>query len=97
LIDIGFVNGFGGFPASETGWGYGWELAYHANLQGRPICVLDECVIHHSPELRTMGEIERRRAEMRAVYTAKYGEVPWLSFRSEIEAGYASPAGSLAR
>jgi hypothetical protein len=91
LLDVGFIDSFGGFPPSRGGWGYSWELAHHASQSRRRVVICDRCVIRHV-------SVDRSRAgrqaeadkfhEARAVYRERYGGLPWESWRAEYQASY---------
>jgi hypothetical protein len=85
LLDLVFISSFGGFPESKGGWGYSWELAYHAQQASKRVVVDDGTVVRH------VGVVEddhaaavraQRAAEVTQVYQTKYGEIPWLEFKN---------------
>jgi len=92
LLDLDFIAGFGGFPRSVGGWGYSWELAFHASRRGRPLAVLDSCVVRHADALAPpAAEVQRqlKAAEVSAVYGQKYGRLPWASLRQRVYLAHA--------
>ncbi len=93
LLDLGFVEEFGGFPESKGGWGYPWELAYHADRHAKRIVVMDSCVVRHGGEPQA-GQAQLVRSlksqEAASVYRQKYGEVPWTALRARLEASAAA-------
>ncbi len=75
LMDISFIDSFGGFPDSKGGWGFDWELAYHARLQGKKIAVCDYMTVRHDNSKTTSTEtLLAREQEMRDIYNERYGD-----------------------
>ncbi|QJB32203.1 hypothetical protein HF329_13050 [Chitinophaga oryzae] len=74
-IDIDFVENFGGFPPSRGGWGYDWEIAYHADLLKKKIVVCDFFKVKHiHPDTPKTGpQHEDKYEELVRIYDAKYG------------------------
>lgn len=91
LLHLDFIAGFGGFPDSSGGWGYAWELAYHADRSSRRIVVTDACVVRHAgvPHCDRSEEVRnQRRREAHEVYRAKYGRIPWAELRRSLFISY---------
>jgi hypothetical protein len=89
-IDLQFINEFGGFPFSQWGWGYSWELAYYAALRGRKIAVCDQTTIVHSDPAMTSAAwnlSKQKWLEHISVYKRKYGRVPWQGYRNKLMIG----------
>jgi hypothetical protein len=88
LVDLTFLARFGGFPVSRSGWGYPWELAFHARTNGRRIVLLNRCIIRHEADYGRSGKCGDSRAdkgrESLEVYTSKYGCIPWGSLRTDL-------------
>jgi len=88
LLNIEFIHSFGGFPESKGGWGYSWELAFHALRRGRRILIAEQCVVHHDSIPQEGTDIQEIRAakdrEMLEVYKARYGNIPWINFRKQL-------------
>jgi hypothetical protein len=82
LINIAFVQDFGGFPDSQGGWGYSWELAFHARRAGRPVVLLDACVIEHCSDGR---DVAWKQREAQKMYLDKYGCIPWSSLKTQLQ------------
>lgn len=96
LLDLHFVESFGGFPDSRGGWGYSWELAYQASCHNRDIVVLDGCVVGHSGDPQAgVGPLVRslKSQEATTVYRRKYGTIPWQGLRAGLQAAWAARAG----
>ncbi len=75
LMDISFIDSFGGFPESRGGWGFDWELAYHARLRGKKIVVCDYMTIKHDNSKTTTKEtLLAKQQEMRDIYNKRYGD-----------------------
>jgi hypothetical protein len=88
LIDLPFLAQFGGFPFSRGGWGYPWELAFHAKETGRRIVLLNRCIIRHEPDWKRADQDDegraRKKRESLDVYKSKYGHIPWMSMRADL-------------
>ncbi|TCS89817.1 hypothetical protein EDD80_10114 [Anseongella ginsenosidimutans] len=74
-LDIDFIESFGGFPMSKSGWGYDWEIAYQAKLLQRKIVISDFFKVKHVNYLTKNNEEIRqeKRRELRRVYNERYG------------------------
>jgi hypothetical protein len=86
-VDLDFVASFGDFPPSLGGWGYSWELAFHAVRVGKTIVMLDDCVVSHvnsGPEEARAAAGKAKEAEVARVYHGRYGCIPWLKWRREL-------------
>jgi hypothetical protein len=90
LLDIRFIESFGGFPVSRGGWYFDWELAWHARKMSKKILIDDSCVILHdgTPQDRDGQAADSVRAykrlEARDVYRARYGDLPCHDFEAEV-------------
>lgn len=87
MLDLKFVDAFGGFPASRGGWGFSWEMAYQARQYGRKIAVDDSSIVEHCgvPQTGVRDLVNAiKRSEMVSVYTAKYGSLPWLDIEADL-------------
>jgi GT2 family glycosyltransferase len=99
LLDIRFIESFGGFPVSRGGWYFDWELAWHARKRSKKILITNSCVIWHdgTPQDRDGQAAEcvraYKRREAREVYRAKYGELPCHTFRMEVERMFRGKTG----
>jgi hypothetical protein len=71
VIRTSFIRSFGGFPPSQGGWGYDWELAYQALLHGLHIAIADLSIVRHEDTL-TANSIRLRGSEMFDVYNDRY-------------------------
>jgi hypothetical protein len=91
LLNVEFVQSFGGFPPSKGGWGYSWELAFHARRADRPVVVLDSCVIEH---LSRVHDVAWKRSEATKVYMDRYGCIPWSPLKRQLQTLYRAVAGS---
>lgn len=89
LLDVGFIADFGGFPESRNGYGYAWELAFHAEAQHRTVLITEQCVVYHDGIPQIPGDPDAIRQdkdrEAREVYEARYGKIPWSDFRRKIQ------------
>ncbi len=75
IIDISFIDSFGGFPDSRGGWGFDWELAYHAALQEKKVVICDYMTVKHDNSKTTSHEVLfARQREMQDIYTERYGD-----------------------
>ena len=86
-VDLDFLASFGDFPPSLGGWGYSWELAFHADRVGRTIMVLDDCVVRHvnsGPEDDRAMARKAKELEVARVYHQRYGCIPFLKWRREL-------------
>jgi hypothetical protein len=79
IIRNSFIRSFGGFPHSRGGWGYDWEIAYHALDGKHRIAVADWCMVAHQDRL-TVNDRRTRYVEMLEVYADRY---PNLEFTIE--------------
>lgn len=75
-LRLSVVSGFGGFPVSWGGYGYDWEIAYHAHHSGQVVMIADDVLIAHAEApLQTSDHRLRseREAEQYEVYGRRYG------------------------
>jgi hypothetical protein len=74
MIRMKFIESFGAFPMSQTGWGYDWEIAHQARLQNLKIAVADWSIIEHRDGDNSLGPTSRRNkiGEMLSVYKTRY-------------------------
>ncbi|WP_143306401.1 hypothetical protein [Chitinophaga vietnamensis] len=72
-MDIDFIQEFGGFPDSRSGWGYDLELAYQARIRQRKIVVSDFFKVRHVNDKTGATTSAEKRAELERVYDARYG------------------------
>ena len=82
MLRLDFIEEFGGFPDSISGWGYSRELAWNARQSGKKILVSDVCAVHHpaGPKLQLpSGEFFDKLAEMRSIYVRRYPRQPVLA------------------
>lgn len=75
VLDVDFIQQFGGFPASKSGWGYDWEIAYQARLKNRKIVISDFFKIKHinDAEKKAPCVSEEKHEELQKIYDARYG------------------------
>lgn len=81
LINLDFIESFGGFPESKSGWGYDWEIGYQAKIKNKKIVVSDFYKIKHindhkknSPEV-----LNWKLQEQKEVYDRIYGDFNLIS------------------
>jgi GT2 family glycosyltransferase len=90
MLRLSFIEEFGGFPPSLSGWGYDWELAYQAKSKGYRVLVDDSCCVRHSEykgELRCEdGRIIDKQLELEAIYNQRYGHYRRLAPQLESQA-----------
>jgi hypothetical protein len=72
-LRLDFIRRFDGFPMSKGGWGFDWELAYHAHFQRKTILVSDRHTISHSVRYQPeAGSDSEKSLEMHAIYNQRY-------------------------
>ena len=71
LLRLSFIEDFGGFPDSKSGWGYDWEFGYHAHHRKKMIVISDQFLIEH---LGNRENVSWKHEEMCKIYNAKYGD-----------------------
>jgi hypothetical protein len=74
LLRRNFIDSFGGFPLSRSGWGYDLELSYQAFLQRKKIAICDEALIEHDGDRQNTLRTLVNWNEMRQVYQPRYGD-----------------------
>jgi hypothetical protein len=77
IIQNSFIQSFGGFLPSRGGWGYDWELAHQALIQGRHIAIADSSVVRHKDD----SDVESRRTKYREMidtYKSRYPNSEFL-------------------
>ena len=78
IIRLDFLESFGGFPQSISGYGYDFELAYQAKLQGKKILISDAHLYRHlfssNKNKQAFGGNWNKNEEMREVYNKRYGD-----------------------
>ncbi len=83
MIKISFLDEFGGFPESKSGWGYDWELGYQARLRRKKILITDKFICRHRDETNkqnyAFGPQFDKEEELRKVYNARYGDYTLIS------------------
>ena len=85
MLRLSFIRDFGGFPDSQSGWGYDREIGYQARLRQKLVMVSDAAVVRHTePDAFTPTAVAQRRvksAEFKRSYAARYAEQPdWHRF-----------------
>lgn len=77
FIRISFVEFFGGFPNSKSGWGYDWEFSYQAARHKRKILICDDLEIEH----HARHEVKNywKSQELKQVYNRRYGDYKTIS------------------
>lgn len=70
IIRLSFIEEFGGFPYSKSGWGYDWEFSYHARLKNKKIIINDRVRVEHKGKDENMAW---KRKELSEVYNKIYG------------------------
>ncbi len=72
LLDIEFIDSFGGFPYSVSGWGYDWEIGYQAKLKEKKIVICDQYRIRHN-NTTSQDILDKKFKELTEVYNKRYG------------------------
>ncbi len=75
VMDIKFIEDYGGFPDSWSGWGFDWELGYQACLNDKKIVICDVFKIKHVNEKRENDQViwNMKLSELQKVYNERYG------------------------
>jgi hypothetical protein len=77
IFRISFLNEID-FPNSKSGWGYDWEIAYHAKLTNKKILISDKFLYRHlekkDKSALTGLSISKKMDELMKVYNKKYGD-----------------------
>ncbi len=75
VLDTQFIDEFGSFPDSLSGWGYDWEVRYQAPLQNKKIVICDLFTIKHVNEKKNSDQEiwNTKLAELRKAYDQRYG------------------------
>ncbi|MGB5820425.1 MAG: hypothetical protein WBG90_13155 [Saonia sp.] len=81
LLDLSFLQSFGGFPESNSGWGYDWEIGYQARLKKKKIVICDQYKIKHVEKTNSDSHHMRQQKmmELKEVYNMRYGDYRILS------------------
>ncbi|PRX55255.1 glycosyltransferase family 2 protein [Flagellimonas meridianipacifica] len=74
LLRIDFIDSFGGFPKSRSGWGYDWEISYQAKLQRKKIVVCDYYRVKHLDEKKSTTVWNKKLEEVIEIYNKRYGD-----------------------
>lgn len=72
LLRISFLDTFS-FPASKSGWGYDFQIAYEAKRASKKIVVSDKFLCRHFQDVHLIPAAEKYK-EMQEVYNAVYGD-----------------------
>jgi hypothetical protein len=77
IIRLDFIDTFGGFPESRSGYGFDFEIAYQAKIQNKKIAVIDRFVCQHSfNSNKSKHAFEpgfNKIEELKNVYNTRYG------------------------
>ena len=73
VLKIDFIDSFGGFPPSQSGWGYDWEVSYQAALQHKKIVITDKFQITHTNNMDHLAW-NTKLDELKKVYDERYSD-----------------------
>lgn len=80
MIRLDFIDEFGGFLDSKSGWGYDWELAHQAKLRNKKIVISDKFLCRHKAETDKWADAsallskKRKKKELVKTYNERYGD-----------------------
>ncbi len=76
FLNLDFIESFGGFPDSRSGWGYDWEIGYQARINNKKIVICDAYSIRHVDQNKENAQQIRdtKFMELKEVYNKKYGD-----------------------
>ncbi|MEW4924693.1 hypothetical protein [Algibacter sp. 2305UL17-15] len=75
ILDLDFIESFGGFPESKSGWGYDWEIGYQAKIKNKKIVISDLYRIKHVNDIKNNSSEtwNIKLQELKRVYNKRYG------------------------